>query len=74
MISLNFFFRHSLEEVQVRLGICELLDLPKLETSSFIGYDVPDPNHFAVHLHSERGIRPGSKLEVGTMLRDVIEV
>lgn len=54
--------RDGLEKVEMAFGVGELLDLFELQASVFVGNDLSDENHFAVHVYPDRGLGPASEL------------
>ena len=51
------FCRHRLHKVEIGFGVDELLDLPDLQASVFVGNDVCDGDGFVDNINPEVGLR-----------------
>lgn len=63
MLPFGLFCGDSLEKVEISFGVGELLKLFDLQASVFVGNDVSDEDHLAVHVYTDRGLSPTSELQ-----------
>ena len=59
---ISFCRRNSLEKVEIGFGVGEFFNFFDLQVSAFVSNDVSDEDHFAIHVHPDRGLGKASEL------------
>ena len=62
VLSVDLGLCNCLDKVEIGFRVSELFKLYDLQASVIVGYDMRNEDHFAGHVHPERGLRLGCGL------------